>query len=62
MISISSNTSDFSNYLERRLDRDIKLEATKDDLWANLASIILEKVSDMWPGPFSISPLLSTYA
>lgn len=61
MIPIGPNTGDISYYLARRLDRDSKLGVMRKDLWTNVVSIILENVSGMWVGAFSISPLLPTY-
>ena len=49
------------NYPEMRFDRDDKPEAMSGDLWANVASIILENISDMCVGGLRISPLSTTY-
>ena len=42
-----------------KLERDDKLEATSDDLWMDVAMIILENRSDMCVGAFGISPPLA---
>ena len=61
VIPISPNTNDIRNYLEMRLDRDATPEAMNDDLRADIVRIILEKISDMCVGTFSISIISMMY-
>ena len=56
VIPISPNTDDIRNYLEMRLDRDAEPEAMSNDLRVDIMRVILEKISDMCVGPFSIPP------
>ena len=51
---ISPNTDDIRNYLVMRLDRDAEPEAMSNDLRVDIVRVILEKISDMCVGPFSI--------
>jgi len=64
VIPISPNTGDVRNYLEMRLDRDDEPEAMDDDLRADIEKVILDKMSDMYVGTFSISTssMMSAYA
>ena len=57
VIPISPNTNDVRNYLEMRLRRDAEPEAMTNDLRADIERVILEKISDMCVGLFSISIL-----
>ena len=57
VIPIRPNTNDISNYVEMRLDRDAEPEAMSNDLWADIVRVILQEISDMCVGPFSISTL-----
>jgi len=61
VIPISPNIDDIRNYLEMRLDRDATPEVMNDDLRADIVRIILEKISDMYVGIFSISTLSMMY-
>ena len=61
VIPISPNRDDIRNYLEMRLDRDATPEAMSDDLRADIVRIIVEKISDMCVGAFSISTLSMVY-
>ena len=61
VIPISPNIDDIRNYLEMRLDRDATPEVMNDDLRADIVRIILEKISDMYAGIFSISTLSMMY-
>ena len=61
VIPISPNPDDIRNYLEMRLDGDPEPEAMNNDLRADIIKVILEKISDMCVGSFSISPLLIMY-
>ena len=58
VIPISPNTDDIRNYLEMRLDRDAEPEAMNNDLREDIIRIVLERISDMSVGTFSISALL----
>ena len=57
VIPISPNTNDIQNYLEMRFDEDTEPEAMSNDLRADIVRVILEKMSDMCVGPFSIFTL-----
>ena len=59
MLPISPNTEDIRNYLEMRLERDVEPEAMDNDLRADIISIILDKMSDMY---VAASPLSTAYA
>ena len=61
VIPISPNPDDIRNYVERRLDKDAYPEAMTDDLRANIVRVSLEKMSDMYVGPFTISTLSTMY-
>ena len=58
VIPISPNTGDIRNYLEMKLDRDAEPEAMNNDLREDIVRIVLERISDMSVGAFSISALL----
>ena len=58
VIPIRPNTDDVRNYVKMRLDRDAEPEAMNDNLRADIMRIIIEKISDMCVGVFSISLLL----
>ena len=58
VIPISPDTDDIRNYLEMRLDRDAEPEAMNNDLREDIVRIVLERISDMSVGTFSISALL----
>ena len=55
VIPISPKSDDIKNYLEMRLDGDADPEAMSDDLRADIIRIILERISGMCVGAFSIS-------
>ena len=57
VIPVSPNMDDMRNYLEMRLDKDTEPEAMSSDLRASIISAMLEKMSDMYVGPFCISIL-----
>ena len=57
VIPISPNPDDIRNYVEKRLDRDAEPEAMSNDLRADIVRVILEKISDMCVGLFSIFTL-----
>jgi len=57
VIPISPNTNDIRSYLEMRLGRDEEPEAMDNDLRADIVRTILEKMSDMCVGAFTISTL-----
>ena len=57
VIPISPNPDDVRNYVKRRLDRDTEPEAMTSDLRADIVRVILEKISDTYVRPFSISTL-----
>ena len=61
VIPISPNTDDIRNYLEMRLDGDGEPEAMSSDLRADIVRVIMENISDMCVGPFTISTLSMTY-
>ena len=63
VIPISPNHDDIRNYVVMRLDRDDEPEAMNDDLRADIVRIILERMSDMCVGAFSLSlpPPMYTY-
>jgi len=61
VIPVSPNRDDIKDYVERRLDRDAEPEAMSNDLRADIVRVILEKISDMCVGPFSISLLSMIY-
>ena len=54
VIPISPNTDDIRNYLEMRLEGDAEPEAMSNDLRVDIMRVILEKISDMCVGLFSI--------
>ena len=54
VIPISPNTHDIRNYLKMRLDRDAEPEAMNNNLRADIVRVILERISDMCVGLFSI--------
>ena len=55
VIPINPNTDDIRNYVKMRLDMDAEPEAMSNDLRADIVRVILEKISDMCVGPFSIA-------
>ena len=57
VIPINPNTDDIRNYMEMRLDRDSMPEAMTSNLRAEVVRVIIEKITDMWVGPSSISTL-----
>jgi len=57
VIPITPNTDDIRNYLEMRLNMDDDPDAMDDDLQTDIVEIILEKMSDMYVGTFSVSTL-----
>ena len=57
VIPISPDRDDIRNYVVMRLDRDDEPEAMNNDLRVDIVRIILEKMSDMCVGEFSLSPL-----
>ena len=61
VIPISPSRDDIRNYVEMRLDRDAEPKAMTKDLRANIARVILEKISDMYVGPFHIPTPLVVY-
>ena len=61
VIPINPNTDDIRNYVKMRLDRDAEPEAMSNDLRADIVRVILEKISDMYVGPFSIANILMMY-
>ena len=61
VIPISPDHDDIRNYVVMRLDRDDEPEAMNNDLRADIVRIILEKMSDMYVGEFSLSPLPPMY-
>jgi len=56
VIPISPNTDDIRSYVEMRLDQDSEPEAMSNDLRADIVRVIMERISDMCVGPFSMSP------
>jgi len=56
VIPINPNIDDIRNYVEMRLDRDSEPEAMSNDLRADIVRVIQEKISEMWVGPFCMSP------
>jgi len=62
LIPINPKTGDIRNYLEMRLDRDPEPEAMSDGLRADIIRIMMEKISDMCVGTFSIPSLSLMYA
>ena len=56
VIPISPKTNDIRDYVEMRLERDSEPEAMSNGLRADIVRVILEKISDMCVGPFSVSP------
>ena len=54
VIPISPNTDDIRNFLEMKLDRDGEPEAMDNDLRADIVKVILDKMSDMCVGVFSL--------
>ena len=63
VMPISPNTNDIRTYLEMKLDEDTEPEAMNNDLRADIVRVILDKISDMYVGPYSISilPMMYTY-
>ena len=61
VMPINPNTDDIRNYVEVRLDRDADPEAMSDDLRADIVRVILENISDMCVGPFSIANVSIMY-
>ena len=61
MIPINPNTDDIRNYVEMRLDKDAEPEAMSNDLRADIVKAILEKISDMCVGLFSITNISIMY-
>ena len=61
VIPINPNTDDIRNYVEMRLDRDAEPEAMSNGLRADIVRVILEKISDMCVGPFSIANISMMY-
>ena len=55
VIPINPNTDDIRNYVEMRLDRDAEPEAMSNALRADIVRVILQRISDMCVGPFSIA-------
>jgi len=55
VIPLNPKTNDIRDYVEMRLDRDSEPEAMSNDLRADIVRIILERISDMCVGPFSMS-------
>ena len=55
VIPINPNTDDIRNYVKMRLDRDPEPEAMSNELRADIVRVILEKISDMCVGLFSIA-------
>ena len=62
VLPISPNAEDITNYLERRLDKDVEPEAMDNDLRGDIVSSILEKMSDMYVAAFVVSHLSKLYA
>ena len=62
VIPISPNTDDIRNYLEMRLDGDDEPEAMTNDLRADIVRVIMDKISDMCVGPFTIPTFPIMYA
>jgi len=56
VIPLNPNTNDIRDYVEMRLDRDSEPEAMSNALRADIVRIILERISDMCVGPFSMYP------
>jgi len=56
VIPLNPNTNDIRDYVEMRLDRDSEPEAMSNGLRADIVRIILERISDMCVGPFSMYP------
>jgi len=61
VVPISPNPDDIRNYVEMRLGKDPDPEAMNNDLWDEIVRVILEKMSDMCVGPFTISTLSTMY-
>jgi len=61
LIPVIPKTGDIRNYLEMRLDRDTEPEATSDGLRADIMRIMMERISDMCVGVFSIFNLSIMY-
>ena len=62
VIPSSPNTDDIRNYLEMRLDGDDEPEAMNNDLRADIVRVIMDKISDMCVGPFTIPTFPIMYA
>jgi len=56
VIPLNPNTADIRSYVEMRLDRDLEPDAMSNGLRGDIVRIIMEKISDMCVGPFSMSP------
>ena len=61
VIPINPNMDDIRNYVEMRLDMDAEPEAMSNDLRADIARVILQNISDMCVGQFSIANILIMY-
>jgi len=61
VIPISPNTDDIRSYLEMKLDRDDEPEAMDSDLRVDIVKVILDKMSDMCVGAFSLNPINDIY-
>ena len=61
VIPINPNTDDIRNYVEMRLDMDAEPEAMSNDLRADIVRVILQNISDMCVGPFSIANISIMY-
>jgi len=61
LIPVSPKTDDIRSYLEMRLDMDAEPEAMSDDLRADIIRIMMEKISDMCVGTFSVPSLSPMY-
>ena len=57
VVPINPNRDDIRGYVTMRLDSDIEREAMSDDLRANIVNIILDKMSNMYVGAFSLSTM-----
>ena len=62
VMPITPNTDDIRNYLEMRLDKDDEPDAMNNHLREDIVRVILDKISDMCVGPFSISTLSMMHA
>jgi len=54
VMPVSPTQDDIKNYIEMRLNRDEEPEVMDNNLRADIAKIILEKMSDMYVGAFGI--------